>query len=99
MWLFQSDFDNQQAQIAKTEVSIIFTVITLPLLCDCIVAVMVRRIQFIFPLFLPFSQPGILKVLPSLKLFRNWKILLTQNRLHFGNESTKLQSTKEMNIV
>ena len=37
-----------------------------------------------FPLLLPFSHPGILKVL-----------LIAYN----GNESKKLQSTKEINIV
>ena len=55
MWLFQSDFDNQQAQIAKTEVSIIFSVITLPLLCDCIVVEMGTThsiyLPFIFTIF------------------------------------------------
>ena len=68
--IFVNAFNNQQSQVVltKTEVFVIFVWNrTLPLLCDYNVVEMGITHSIIFHLLLPFSQPSILKVLPSLK--------------------------------
>ena len=100
--IFVSAFHNQQLQIVftKTGVFVIFVCNhTLPLLCDYIVVVTGITHSVYLPFFLTIVTTWHSESFTFTKMIMVWKILLTQNRLHFGNNSKKLQSTKEMNIV
>ena len=100
--IFVSAFDNQQLQIVftKTGVFVIFVCNhTLPLLCDYIVVVTGITRSVYLPFFLTIVTTWHSESFTFTKMIMDLENIINPNRLHFGNKSKKLQSTKEMNIV